>query len=105
MVGLSQAIASAFAMLAPTSSAPARPGPCVNAIASMSPRAAPASVHHLFEQRQRAPDVIARRQFRHDAAVLAMHRDLRMQRVRKQAALRVVEREAGFVAGAFDAEN
>jgi hypothetical protein len=28
-----------------------------------------------------------------------------MQRVRKQAALRVVERESGFVAGAFDAEN
>jgi hypothetical protein len=28
-----------------------------------------------------------------------------MQRVRKQAALRVVERETGFVAGAFDAEN
>jgi hypothetical protein len=25
--------------------------------------------------------------------------------VRKQAALRVVERETGFVAGAFDAEN
>jgi hypothetical protein len=34
-----------------------------------------------------------------------MHRDLRMQRVREQAALRVVERETGFVAGAFDAEN
>jgi hypothetical protein len=34
-----------------------------------------------------------------------MHRNLRMQRVREQAALSVVEREAGFVAGAFDAEN
>ncbi|SUW51642.1 Uncharacterised protein [Burkholderia pseudomallei] len=41
MVGLSHANASAFAMLAPTSSAPARPGPCVNAIASMSSRRAP----------------------------------------------------------------
>jgi hypothetical protein len=28
-----------------------------------------------------------------------------MQRVREQPALRVVEREAGFVAGAFEAEN
>jgi hypothetical protein len=34
-----------------------------------------------------------------------MHRNLRMQRVREQAALSVVERETGFVTGAFDAEN
>jgi hypothetical protein len=34
-----------------------------------------------------------------------MHRDLRMQRVREQAAPGVVERKAGFVAGAFDAED
>ena len=71
----------------------------------MSPRAAPARSITCFEQRQRAPDMVARRQFRHDAAVFPMHRDLRMQRVREQAALRVVERETGFVAGAFDAEN
>ena len=41
----------------------------------------------------------------HDAAVFAVHGDLRVERVREQAALRVVEREAGFVTGAFDAEN
>lgn len=61
--------------------------------------------HHLFEERQRAADVIARREFRHHAAVLAMHGDLRVKGVRKQPALGVVEREAGFVAGTFDAEN
>ena len=71
----------------------------------MSLRAAPARSMHFLEQRQRAPDMVARRQFGHDATVLPMHRDLRMQRVREQAALCVVERETGFVAGAFDAEN
>jgi hypothetical protein len=47
--------------------------------------------------------VVAGGQFRHDTAVFPMHGDLRMQRVRKQAALGVVERKAGFVAGTFDA--
>lgn len=61
--------------------------------------------HHFVEQRQRAANVVARCELGHDAAVFAVHRDLRMERVCEQAALRVVEREAGFVAGAFDAEN
>ncbi|ABA52958.1 hypothetical protein BURPS1710b_A0840 [Burkholderia pseudomallei 1710b] len=60
---------------------------------------------HLFEQRQRAANVVARRELGNDTAVFAVHRDLRVKRVREQAALGVVEREAGFVAGAFDAEN
>jgi len=34
-----------------------------------------------------------------------VHRDLRMQRVRKQSALAVVHRKPGFVAGGFDAED
>src|SRR5215212_5741654 len=34
-----------------------------------------------------------------------MHRDLRMERVRQQAALAVVNGDAGFVAGGFDAEH
>jgi flavin reductase (DIM6/NTAB) family NADH-FMN oxidoreductase RutF len=34
-----------------------------------------------------------------------MHRDLRVQRVRQEAALRVIQCEAGFIAGGFDAED
>ena len=60
---------------------------------------------HLFEQGNRAPDVVARGQLGYDAAVFFMHRHLRMQCVRQQAALGIVEREAGFVAGGFDAED
>ena len=59
----------------------------------------------MLEQRDRAPDMVARRQFRHHAAVLLVHRHLRVQGVGQQAALRVVEREAGFVTGGFDAKN
>jgi hypothetical protein len=62
-------------------------------------------LQYFFEQRQGTPDMVARREFRYHAAILPVHRNLRMQGVRQQAALRVVERESGFVAGAFDAEN
>ncbi len=59
----------------------------------------------LFEQGNGATDMIARGQFRHDAAVFLMHFYLRVQRMRKQAALRVVQRQACFVTGGFDTEN
>ena len=69
-------------------------------------------VQHAPGQRQHAPDVIARRQLRDHAAVVFMHRHLRMQGLRQQAVCRVraatqavVERDAGFVAGGFDAED
>ncbi len=52
-----------------------------------------------------APNVVARRELRHDAAVDPVHRHLRMQRVREQATAVVVDGEAGFVAGSLDAED
>ena len=81
-VGLFQASASAFAMLAPTSSAPARPGlrerDRVDVVAARA-----ALRHHFLEQRQRAADGRAMRAG-HDAAVFAVHGDLRVERVREQ---------------------
>ena len=59
---------------------------------------------HLLRERNHAPHVVARRKLRHDSAVDTVHRDLRMQRVREEPALAIVEREAGFVARGFDAE-
>ena len=55
----------------------------MNAIASMSSRRVPLR-HHFLEQRQRAADVVARCELGHDAAVFAVHGDLRVERVREQ---------------------
>ena len=52
-----------------------------------------------------APHVVARCELRHDASVHPVHRNLRVQRVRKQPALAVVERKPRFVARCLDAEN
>ena len=62
-------------------------------------------LQHLAGERQHAADMVARGQFRHHAAVFGVHRHLGMQGVGEQAALGVVERDAGFVAGGFDAED
>jgi small subunit ribosomal protein S21 len=61
-------------------------------------------VEHLIEKRQDAHDVVARREFRHDAAVIAMHHNLRMQCLRKDAGVAVEQRQSGFVARSFNAE-
>ena len=50
----------------------------------------PRLAHHLADQRQHAPDVIARGEFGYHPAVFAVHRDLRMQRMCEQAALAVI---------------
>jgi hypothetical protein len=50
-------------------------------------------------------DVIARRELRDNTAVSLVHRHLRMQGVRKEPALAVVDRKPGFVAGRLDAED
>ncbi len=63
------------------------------------------ALQHLAEQGQHTPDMVARRQFRHHAAVCAVHLDLRVQGVGEQPLRRVVQRQAGFVAGTFDTEN
>ena len=59
----------------------------------------------LFQQRDGAADMVARRQFGHYAAILLVHGDLRIEGVRQQAALRVIQGQAGFVTGGFDAKN
>jgi hypothetical protein len=73
-------------------------------MASMSPRAFRLGQHPL-QQRDQAPDVVARCQFRHHAAIGLVHRHLGMHRMAEQAAPGIVERDAGFVAGGFDAEH
>ncbi|MNS94906.1 hypothetical protein D3C72_1291380 [compost metagenome] len=60
---------------------------------------------HLFEQRQHTADMVARGEFGHHAPIVAVHGDLRVQRMREQAGLGVVEGQPGFVAGRFDAED
>ena len=60
---------------------------------------APAIGQYLAQQGHEPPHMIPRGQFRNDAAVVAVHRDLRVQGVREQAALLIVERDARFVAG------
>ena len=62
-------------------------------------------LQRVADERQGAADMVARGKFRYHAAVLGVHLDLRVQSVRKQAAFRIVERDAGFVAGGFDAED
>ena len=54
-------------------------------------------------QRQNPADVVAGRQFRHHPAVIGVQGHLGVQCVGKQAAPGVVEGDAGFVAGGFDA--
>ena len=48
--------------------------------------------------------VIARGEFGDNAAILIMQRDLRVQSMREQAALGVIQRDAGFVTGRFNAQ-
>ncbi len=93
------------AMLVPTSNAPARPGPVVTAMASMSAAVRRACWQDTVEQRQHAPDVIARGKFRHHPAVGLVHLDLGVQRLAKQSSLAVQECDAGLVAGGLDPED
>ena len=65
-----------------------------------------AFTQHLPQQGNRAPDMVARGQFGHDAAIVLMHADLTVQGVCEQAVMRrIVEGETGFIAGGFDSKN
>lgn len=64
----------------------------------------PAVGQSLTRQRNDSAHMVSRREFGHDAAVALMHVDLRMQRLPQQTPLGTVDRETGFVAGAFDAK-
>ncbi len=59
---------------------------------------------HLLQQGGKPADVIARSQLGNDAAVILVHRHLRMHRMGEQTARAVVQGEAGFVAGRFNAQ-
>ena len=63
------------------------------------------STEDLVQQRQGFAYMIARGQFRHDAAILGVQRDLAVQGVREQATITVIEGDAGFVAGSFKAQD
>ena len=65
----------------------------------------PASARILRVSGSDAPDVVAGGELRNDPAVLGVHGDLGVQGVREQPATRVVEGDAGLVAGGFDAED
>jgi len=68
-------------------------------------RSQPGAGQHLGHQRQDAAHVVPRGQFRHHAAVGAVHVDLAVERVGEQTALAGIDRDASFVAGSFDAED
>ncbi|MNZ97186.1 hypothetical protein D3C78_1164120 [compost metagenome] len=61
-------------------------------------------LQHLANQRQHALDVVARGQLGHHAAIDPVQVDLTEQGVGQQAALAVVQGDAGFVAGSFQAQ-
>jgi hypothetical protein len=81
------------------------PGPsCVGDATDVSD-AQPGLVQDLACEGQNAADVVARGELGNHAAVLRMHRHLRVQGMREQTAAGVVQGYAGFIAGAFDAED
>jgi hypothetical protein len=59
----------------------------------------------LSGERQQPADVVTRGELGHHAAVALVHGHLRMQALGEQALAGAVERDAGFVAGGFDAEH
>ena len=62
-------------------------------------------VQYLVDQLRGLADVIARGQFRHHAAVLCVQVDLAVQTLGDDSARRVVDGDAGLVAGGLDAED
>ncbi len=103
--GISSAKASARAIPAPTSKAPASPGPWVSAMPSRSASVRPPSASTWRVSGNTRRIWFARRQFRHHPAVFVVHRDLRIQRMRQQAVRAVIQRNTGFIAGGFDAKH
>ena len=56
-------------------------------------------------ERQQAPDVIAGGELRHHAPIVGVQPRLGVEHVSEQAAVAVVERDPGLVAGGLDAQN
>jgi hypothetical protein len=57
------------------------------------------------DQGQQAPHVVARSELRYHPAIHAMQVDLAVNLVRQQAALVVVDRDRGFIAGGFEGQD
>ena len=67
--------------------------------------AAPRALKGRGRQGQKTPHVVAGGELGNDSAVLRVQLDLRMQLVGEEPLARVVERDAGLVAGGFYAED
>ena len=83
-IWFSEADGQTFRVDAPIMSELARPGPLVAAKASISPNVIFADRHRALEQTRRVHQMIARRDFRNDAAVFFVLRDLRCDFAREQ---------------------
>ena len=64
---------------------------------------APGVTEDPLQQRQHAANVVAGREFRHDATVVLMHVHLGVKRLGQQSGLAVEKRDSGLVAGGLDA--
>ena len=60
---------------------------------------------NVVNQHQRTANMVAAGEFRHNAAVGSVHVDLRVDGVCQQSFFAVDQRNAGFIARAFNAEN
>jgi hypothetical protein len=67
-------------------------------------RGAARVLQRALNQRQQAPDVIARCEFRHHATVRAMQLHLAVELVRQQAGARIQHRGSALVTGGFEGE-
>ena len=102
--GLSSAIASALAAATPTSSAPARPGPAVTAIASTSVERDPGRLAGPLDRRHHRLEVGARGDLGHDAAEARVLLDRRGHGVGQQR-LPADDADPGLVARGLDAQD
>ena len=60
---------------------------------------------HLTNQWQQLAHMVARSKLRHHTTILGMHRNLAVQRMRKQAINTVINRHASLIAGGFNAQH
>ena len=97
-------IASPFAAEVPIISEVASPGPAVAAKASTSGQRHARLASATFEHRAERAEMIARGDFRHDAAVRLVHGDLRGDFAGEQPAI-AQDRHRRFIAGSLQRED
>ena len=102
--GLRSANATACAALKPTSRAIGKPGPCVAATASSCVRRRFRFAQRGLRDGNQIPQMFARGQFRHDAAVFGVQFDLRGDGVGQDSSV-AHDGGAGFVAGSFKGQK